>query len=119
MSRMVAISGVAAGTDYLVIRNPGSGTSLGELPTRRTRTPTLDGGAVIYDGGARHADRIATIEIVNATEEEAATARSLWENQTRVLIASEEGAYEGAISRVTINEAVIVINVLIESKRSA
>ena len=116
--RMVSISGVASGSDYLQILNPGSGTSLGEMPTRRTRTPTLDGGAVIYDGGARHADRQATIEIVNATAAQAATARSLWENQTRVVVRSEEGAYKGAISRVNIQDAVIVINILIEEKVS-
>lgn len=117
-SRMVAISGVAAGAYTILIDKPGEGTSLEELPRRVTRTPTLDGGAVIYDGGARHADRDLIIEIDNATRAQADLAADMWENQTRVVVTSEAGAFEGVLSRVTNNQGNIVFNVLVETKRS-
>lgn len=63
---------------------------------RLTRTPTLDGGAVVYDGGLAEADRTFTLSVLNLT---AAEADSLREIAAYPLhgIALDHGYYEGYI----------------------
>lgn len=48
----------------------GSGSDLNSRDRRLTRTPTLDGGAVVYDGGYAEADRTFSLTLMDLSEDD-------------------------------------------------
>lgn len=63
---------------------------------RLTRTPTLDGGAVVYDGGLAEADRTFTLAILNLNEADADILREIAAYPLHCCALSH-GCYEGYI----------------------
>jgi hypothetical protein len=72
-----------------------------EQPRRVTRTPTLDGGTAIYDGGYNFGDWTLNISIPNLTSAQHKTAEFLTQKIGRVTISTNEGMFEGIIEKYT------------------
>lgn len=78
-----------------------------ELPvTRRvTRTATIDGGAVVYDGGATALDSQIKISIKPVSNETATALHRLVELYPRVSISIPGGCYEASPESCEMNGA--------------
>ena len=63
---------------------------------RMTRTPTLDGGAVIHDGGWSEADRTMTLVIRGLSETDADTLKTI-AAYTEQHLALPHGLYKGRV----------------------
>lgn len=71
---------------------------------RMTRTPTLDGGAVIHDGGWSEADRTMTLNIRHLSQEDAATLQQI-AAYTEQHLALADGLYRGRVKSHVLNGA--------------
>lgn len=71
---------------------------------RLTRTPTLDGGAVVNDGGWSEADRTLTLNIRHLSQEDAATLQQI-AAYTEQHLALADGLYRGRVKSHVLNGA--------------
>jgi len=67
------------------------------LPRRVNRVATLDGGAAVNDGGFSHADRSLSIVWQPTGRSQVASVERLVSLHPRVIVYSEDGAFECVI----------------------
>jgi hypothetical protein len=107
---MIALSTIEAG-DCIVL-NTGSQT-IKENTRRLSRTATLDGGAVITDGGLSEADRTFEFTVKNVPEYIRDALWALFLRESRVHLACPEGVFAGYLQRIRIAGADIAISFMV------
>jgi hypothetical protein len=85
---------------------------------RISRTATLDGGAVITDGGYSDGDRTITIKQKNCAKEDVDFAKYIIENYALVVLTTEDGVFTAAPESYNVDYEVLSIKLLIKSKIS-
>lgn len=86
-----------------------AGSDVHGVGRRVTRTPTLDGGAVLQDLGATDADRVLVLEQAHASAAQVAAAKRLARVHPRVTVATEEGVFLGALESVQVREGTLAL----------
>lgn len=88
-----------------------------KYPKRAARVSTLDGGAVIVDGGFSHGDRTIKIK-ASLTRTEAAKLLAIHQTETLIYISMQDGFFSGTIEDLDLNGGEIEMSILIEEKLS-
>ena len=70
-----------------------------EQTRRVTRTPTLDGGAAVYDGGFNFGDWTLNINIPNITSAQHETVQFFTQKIGRVMVSTDEGMFLGVVEK--------------------
>ena len=87
-------------SEPLLLRADPAQSELRSSVRRMTKTPTLDGGAAIYDGGFADADRAMTLLLPPAISRKTISAiERLRDHHLRVTVATDEGVFEALIER--------------------
>ena len=95
------------------VRRLDSNTQLVDGIRRVTRTATLDGSAVVYDGGFSHADRILTVGIRAFREAQLNQAKRLFQSYQQLTVSSIEGIFLCAAESYTVKETTLTLRFLI------
>lgn len=110
---IISISKVTGdATGFLKFR-PSPKSEFKKSQARVSRSATLDGGAVIDHQGVCDGDREFTIRTV-LDETDSETLKSLYEDNTFLLIAVDGGVYYGAISRLNIDRGDVSLTFLVQ-----
>ena len=94
---MIAISPLENYPEYVLVLPTAVITP--EQTRRMTRTPTLDGGVTIYDGGFNFGDWTLDISIPNITSVQHNIAQFLTQNIGNVSVSTDEGMFVGFIEK--------------------
>ena len=97
---MISLTTLIADPINTVLFRPDPESGLSARTRRVTRTPTLDGGAALFDGGASEADRTFVI-IWTASQAEAIKAEALVKLYSRIRVATDDGVYIAAPQSLT------------------
>jgi len=84
-----------------------------DAAARVSRQGTLDGGVVIDHQGVVAGDRTLAVRCT-LSETELAVVKTLFENETYVIIATETGCYTGVISRLSGDYGDFLITLMIK-----
>jgi len=110
---MIVISAIEAGE--CVVLN--SDSQLVKENTRRlSRSATLDGGAVISDGGVTDADRSFDFTAKQVPEETRETLWAMFQNENCVHLSCAEGVFAGYLQRVRIMASDVNISFMVYEK---
>lgn len=94
-------------------------TNGGELARRVSRIATLDGGAVVSDGGYSDADRIIEIRWPPRSAEHEASIQRLLRSYTRLQVASRDGCFLAVPESYTPGADESTLRLLVIEKLSA
>ena len=83
---------------------------------RLSRTATLDGGAVITDGGVTDADRSMEFTTTQAPEDTRETLWVMFQSQDLVHLSCPEGVFAGYLQRVKITYSGVNIGFMVHEK---
>ena len=83
---------------------------------RLSRTATLDGGAVITDGGVTDADRSFDFTAIQAPEETIETLWAMFQAEDLVHLSCPEGVFSGYLQRVKISASGVNISFMVYEK---
>jgi hypothetical protein len=83
---------------------------------RLSRTATLDGGAVITDGGVTDADRTMEFTTAQAPEDTRETLWVMFQSQDLVHLSCQEGVFSGYLQRVKITDSGVNISFMVHEK---
>ena len=95
------------------VRRLDSTTQLVDGIRRVTRTATLDGSAVVYDGGFAHADRVLTVAIRAFTENQLNQAKRLFQSYQQLTVSSVEGIFLCAAESYTVKDTTLTLRFLV------
>ncbi|MEH6575793.1 MAG: hypothetical protein V7731_01830 [Amphritea sp.] len=90
-----------------------SQTKLNSISRRSTRTPTLDGGAVLYDQGFSAADRTLTVAVKTTSKTVADSVKHLVQTYSELVVSLDDGAYLCNPQRVYDRGEYLVLTLLI------
>lgn len=90
-----------------------------ERSRRVNRTATLDGSAVFTDTGFSDADRTIVAVQNGISQALYDIIVNLFENYELIVICTTDGAFEGALSTLSIREGELTLNILIKQKISS
>jgi len=83
---------------------------------RLSRTATLDGGAVITDGGVTDADRSFDFTTTQVQEDTRETLWEMFQSQGLVHLSCPEGVFSGYLQRVKITASGVYISFMVYEK---
>jgi len=83
---------------------------------RLSRTATLDGGAVITDGGVTDADRSMDFTVAQIPEDARETLWAMFQSQDLVHLSCPEGVFSGYLQRVKITDSGVNISFMVFEK---
>ena len=83
---------------------------------RLSRTATLDGGAVIIDGGVTDADRSFDFTAIQALEDTLKTLWAMFQAEDLVHLSCPEGVFSGYLQRVKITASGVNISFMVYGK---
>ena len=83
---------------------------------RLSRTATLDGGAVITDGGVTDADRSFDFTAIQAPEDTIETLWAMFQAEDLVHLSCPEGVFTGYMQRVKITASGVNISFMVHEK---
>jgi len=83
---------------------------------RLSRTATLDGGAVITDGGVTDADRSFDFTAIQVPEDARETLWAMFQSQDLVHLSCPEGVFSGYLQRVKITTSGVNIGFMVYEK---
>jgi len=83
---------------------------------RISRTATLDGGAVITDGGVTDADRSFDFTAIQALEDTIETLWAMFQAEDLVHLSCPEGVFSGYLQRVKITASGVNISFMVYEK---
>lgn len=97
---MIVLSTVTqSATGTLKIREH-QDSKFAERTSRVSRTATLDGGCLLVHGGVSASDRTLNIKSTDMTESEVSALKSLYVNETLLILSCSEGCFEGVIEQI-------------------
>jgi hypothetical protein len=110
---LISFSAINAG-DYVFLD---TNAALPQEGRRRlSRTATLDGGAVITDGGVTDADRSIDFTAIQVSEDARETLWVMFQNQDLVHLSCPEGVFSGYLQRVKITASGVSIGFMVYEK---
>ena len=83
---------------------------------RISRTASLDGGAVITDGGVTDADRSFDFSAIQAPEDTLETLWAMFQAEDLVHLSCPEGVFSGYLQRVKITASGVNIRFMVYEK---
>ena len=83
---------------------------------RISRTATLDGGAVITDGGVTDADRSMEFTVAQVPEDIQNALWAMFQAEDLVLLSCPEGVFSGYLQRVKITASGVSIGFMVHEK---
>ena len=83
---------------------------------RLSRTATLDGGAVITDGGVTDADRSFDFTAIQVPEDARETLWVMFQSQDLVHLSCPEGVFSGYLQRVKMTASGVSIGFMVYEK---
>ena len=83
---------------------------------RLTRTATLDGGAVITDGGVTHADRSFDFTTTQVQEVIREALWAMFQGQDLVHLSCPEGVFSGYLQKVRITASGVSLSFMVYEK---
>jgi hypothetical protein len=83
---------------------------------RLSRTATLDGGAVITDGGVTDADRSMDFTAAQVPEDIRETLWAMFQSQDLVHLSCPEGVFSGYLQKVKITASGVSIGFMVYEK---
>lgn len=86
------------GSVYLTLNE--SRTNLGDYARRVTRTATMDGGAVVVDGGFSHLDRTISMDLSDQSQDTVDKIRAIFRYYATVLLMLPDGAFRASPERI-------------------
>lgn len=89
-----------------------------ERSRRVNRTATLDGSAVFTDTGFSDADRTIVVVQNGISQTLYDIIVNLFENYDLIIICTTDGAFEGALSTLSVREGELTLNLLVKQKIS-
>lgn len=114
---MISISMPVRDTEGSIVLYKTEFCKFGNTTARVTRTPTLDGGAVIVHSGISAADRTLNLDMVLTAEEESAL-KYIYNASQFILVSLSDGFFYGAISEMNINNGKLKATILIKQKEN-
>lgn len=90
-----------------------SKSDISDVMRRISRTATLDGGAVITDGGHTVADKTLEIVAEKTTRADFDAVEYLVKNYNSLIVSTEFGCYAGAPERLRLDGTTIKLRVLV------
>jgi hypothetical protein len=110
---MISLSTIEAG-DCIVLNT--NSQPVQENTRRLSRTATLDGGAVITDGGWSDADRNFEFMVKNVSEYIRDALWALFLRESQVHLACPEGVFAGYLQRIRIAGADVTVSFMVQEK---
>jgi hypothetical protein len=83
---------------------------------RVSRTATLDGGAVITDGGCAPADKTLKVVAQQIDEATFAAVKYLVENYSQIMVSTRDGLFVGALENLTLDGDRLLLTVLVTAE---
>jgi hypothetical protein len=80
---------------------PAGTANLGDTARRISRVATLDGGAVVLDGGYTVADRTLVVDLTGQTKETIDALKYLFQTYSTLVAMTEDGAFLAAPERLS------------------
>lgn len=108
----------AAYSPVILFESPAD-SRIRDVERRIARSATLDGGAVIFDGGFSDGDRTIELQLRGPTEAQAAAVLALIEADGLQRLATQDGVFEGALDRVNLSAGALYARFLVQTKLSA
>jgi hypothetical protein len=96
---MISITSTTFDPDGPLILHPLPDSAMTEVSRRVNRTATLDGGAVVNDGGYSVADRTWRLRWVLRSEAELRRLQAFVQTRSSVRVASREGCFRAIVSK--------------------
>lgn len=96
-----------------------SGTELKSNSRRITRTATLDGGAVIVDGGYSDSDRTFRVVYWGMSETDEANLWAIFQDYPLVILSVAEGCFYAAIESMAARDGEGNLTILFNERLSA
>jgi hypothetical protein len=96
---MISITSIAFDPIGPLVLHPLPDSAVTEVRRRVNRTATLDGGAVVNDGGYSVADRTWRLRWILRSESELRRLQELVQTRRTVRVASREGCFRAVISK--------------------
>jgi len=97
----------------VLLRNTAAGSDTSSMERRVSRTATLDGGAVVTDGGYSAADRTLRIVATEVDEAAYAAVAYLVKNYSVLMVATRDGVFLGAPSNLSMDGGRLKLTVLV------
>jgi len=112
---MISITTLGYNENGFVIIEDNFQSKIAEISARRTRIPTLDGGAVFVDAGFSEADRTFIIKgDIDADQKE--SIEQIFSSEEYVEVTCIEGVFLGKISDVTYDNYELELTFLVSEK---
>lgn len=116
---MIAISTPTYDTEgSILLKNIEPDNDTNTRERRVTRTATLDGSSEIEDLGMSHSDRTFVIRAGGLTKAEFDKVATLVELYPLLTIVTDDGAFKGAPERISNNDGITTLRILIKEKIS-
>jgi len=112
---MISISTTTASATGAVILDEIQGSILFDMPSRVSRTKTLDGGVYINHSGFSHGDRTVTV-VAKVTEGKWDVLNQIYQNETIVLLSMPGGIYTAAIENLRREGVTVTIKIMLKEK---
>lgn len=115
---MIGLSTLTFDLDGHVLLHAGVKTQEPIMTRRVSRTATLDGSSVLSDLGFSDSDGTYFLSFQRITQAQIESLKYLIQNYNRLMLCSKNGAFEGVLSVLDMNELPIKATFLIEKKVS-
>jgi hypothetical protein len=114
---MISIStAIYSAAGHVVIQNTEKCDFM-DIPSRVSRSATLDGGSVIVHSGVVAGDRTFSINVW-LDEAEETILRNIYDNYTSVVVSIHDGVFLGALDSFKFRNGNVTGKILIKSKES-
>ena len=110
---LISFSAINAG-DYVFLD---TNAALPQEGRRRlSRTATLDGGAVITDGGVTDADRSIDFTAIQVPEDARETLWVMFQSQDLVHLSCPEGVFSGYMQKIKMSDSDVKVSFMVCEK---
>lgn len=118
MKSNIGLKKITAEAGSAVLIRDDSRTSIKSYRPRVTRSPTLDGGAVIYNLGYSDGDReITVVSLVDSATEE--KLRSMVQDELFIIISTRDGVFYGSIDSMQVDRGSLNLKFLAQERDDA
>jgi hypothetical protein len=110
---MISITKINAESGTAIVFNEDPKSQIRNHESRVSRTPTLDGGAILDAQGYSVADRTLKIR-ANLNQEESDAIWSFYKSELYINISCNDGYFFGAIERMEIDRGKLSMSILVK-----
>jgi hypothetical protein len=118
MRSNIGLKKITAEAGSAVLIRDDSRSTMKDYRPRVTRSPTLDGGAVIYNLGYSDGDRdISIVSMVDPETEE--KLRSMVQDELFVIVSTRDGVFYGSIDAMVVDRGILNLKFLAQERDDA